>query len=83
MNILNTQDISFQAPSVGRVTVLYRLLYDGEEWGLRCEIPETGEIAQAERVTPDRMFAENLMEKLASGEVTPVTFFDILYDLMP
>ena len=76
---------SVKLPETGYATLEYDLLKaeNGLSWGLRCRMPMTGEEACAEDVTTDGNEARRIFLLMANGTVTPVTFFDVIYDLLP
>ena len=74
-----------ELPEIGYSPLEYELIKDERSgsWGLRCTMRATGESAAAEDVTTDRGEARRILLLMAEGTVTPVSFFEVLYDLMP
>lgn len=73
----------------GMRTLVYSLTRDGAEnvgagtqYGVRIEIAETGESAECRGITPEQTRAEYMLDLLASGCATPVTLYDIVYDML-
>ena len=73
--------------TAGRMTLVYFLLAEetelaapGEEYGVEIYVPETGERQLVRAVTPSRREAEALLDRIATGFVTPVTLRDVVYD---
>jgi len=75
----------------GRRTLVYSLTADapdptlpcaGVQYGVRVEIAESGEAAERRRVTGDRLLAERMLDRIATGAVTPVTLGDVAEDLL-
>ena len=71
-------------PITGNATGRYTLerRRDGA-WGISVTILETGERAFAEDVTRDGDLAARIWRLMTEGRVTPVAFFDVLYDQLP
>lgn len=61
----------------------YMLLEDPENYDrYGVAVSTGGETARAEHITASREVAENLMNMLERGQVTPVTLLDVVEDFM-
>ena len=78
-------ETGIELPEIGYAPLEYELIRDERSgsWGLRCTMPGTVEHAVAEDITTDRREARRILLLMAEGTVTPITFFDVLYDLLP
>jgi len=85
MKIVDRIKVEIELPGHGYTVLKYELIAseEGERWGLSCSLEATGESAAAEDVRSVRSEAEDIMKRMAAGTVTPVSFYDILYDLLP
>ena len=74
-----------EIPEYGYTILEYELLEPegASGWGLRCRMPVSGEEVMAADVAENREDALRIMRCMAAGTVTPVSFYDILYDLLP
>lgn len=67
-------------------TLVYYLIKPEREtkpittYGIGVKIEETGEESMFIDVSPDHRFVCSLLDRIASGYVTPVTLGDVIYD---
>ena len=73
-----------QLPEYGYTALEYELSAPGagRGWGIRCRIPASGEEAFVPDVTSDAEKAALLFRMIVRGGVTPVTLYDVLYDMI-
>ena len=85
MKIVDRITIGVELPGHGYTFLRYELIAPGKGkgWGLCCTLDSTGETAAAIDVTNDQAEAKRLLRMMSEGTVTPVSFYDILYDLLP
>ena len=85
MKIVDRVIAEVELPEHGYTFLEYELIAPEEEkgWGISCYLAASGERATAEDVTSVRSEAERIIRIMAVGTVTPVSFYDILYDMLP
>ncbi len=85
MKIVQQLKREIKLPEIGYSMLEYELLQPEDEtgWGLRCRIAALGEEVTVAGVAVSRLDAERYLTLLADGLVTPITFLDVLYDLLP